>query len=157
MSILVFLFMVLMHIVEDFHVQGILAKMKQKNWWYGALWDSVAESSKEALPVEDIDKKVEEQYPKYRYDYIPALMIHAFEWSMFIHIPLMVWYGWTLGIPFETNVVWLFIGSIAVNTLCHAYVDNLKANELTINLVQDQLIHLMQIVMTFVMFWEVLG
>ena len=33
MTIITLLFMVLMHIIEDFHVQGIMAQMKQKSWW----------------------------------------------------------------------------------------------------------------------------
>lgn len=154
MSILIFLFMVLMHILEDFHLQGILADMKQKGWWDDRFIEK-AECSD--LTEEGKDHYYESMFTKYHRDYIPALMMHAFEWSMFIHIPLMVWYGWTLGIPFETDVVWTFIGSIVINTLIHAYVDDLKANRLKINLVQDQLIHVLQMAVTFAVFWGVLG
>ena len=29
----IFIAMALLHILEDFHLQGILANMKQKSWW----------------------------------------------------------------------------------------------------------------------------
>jgi hypothetical protein len=38
------------------------------------------------------------------------------------------------------------------NWLIHAYVDNLKANNHKINLIQDQSIHLVQIIITWALF-----
>ena len=43
----------------------------------------------------------------------------------------------------------LFLAAIAVNTLVHAVVDDLKANRMKINLIADQLLHLSQILVTF--------
>ena len=57
--------MIFMHIVDDFYLQGILARMKQKSWW------------KENAP----DRK-------YRYDYIAALIMHALSWSTLITMPI---------------------------------------------------------------------
>lgn len=36
-----------------------------------------------------------------------------------------------------------------LNTLCHTYIDDLKANRHRINLIQDQLIHFGQIFITW--------
>jgi hypothetical protein len=43
-------------------------------------------------------------------------------------------------------VIWAFF---VINALIHYYVDNLKANELKINLVEDQSVHLLQILTTW--------
>ena len=32
-KIFILLFMIMMHIVDDYYLQGILASMKQKSWW----------------------------------------------------------------------------------------------------------------------------
>ena len=108
--------MVFCHAIEDFHVQGILANLKQQSWWYEQT---------------GYDKK-------YRNDYIPSILIHGFEWSMFIHIPLLFFYGFTAPI---------FI-SLAVNTFIHAHIDHLKCNRHKLNLIQDQVLHTVQIVVT---------
>ena len=71
---------------------------------------------------------------KYKYDYVAALLCHALYWSIFICAPF-----------FASN--W-FLLAIAVNTIIHAVVDDLKANKMKINLIQDQLLHLVQIVVT---------
>ena len=59
--------MFFLHIVDDYYLQGLLAKLKQKSWW------------KENAPGD-----------LYKYDYIIALFEHAFSWSFMVHIPLMV-------------------------------------------------------------------
>ena len=49
--------------------------------------------------------------------------------------------------------IWdLYIAFLLLNCTVHAIVDDLKANQLTINLVQDQSIHLLQIFATW-LFW----
>ena len=55
-----------LHVIDDFHLQGILGSMKQKEWW----------------------KKQEGYKDLYKDDYITALMIHSISWSIFISIPL---------------------------------------------------------------------
>lgn len=37
----------------------------------------------------------------------------------------------------------------ACNIIVHAFVDNMKANKFKINLIQDQIIHIIQILITF--------
>ena len=72
---------------------------------------------------------------KYKYDYIAALVCHALYWSIFICAPFYA----------SSH----FLPAIIFNTGAHAIVDDLKANQKAINLVQDQLIHLGQILVTF--------
>ena len=72
---------------------------------------------------------------KYKYDYIAALVCHALYWSIFVCAPFYA----------SSN----FMPAIVLNTATHAIVDDLKANQKKINLVQDQLIHLAQILLTF--------
>ena len=106
--------MLLAHLISDFTLQGWLAEGKQKKWW-----NKVANDN---LP------------PKYRYDYIAALICHALYWSIAVCIPL-----W--------NSPMLLVAIIG-NTIVHAIVDDLKANRNKLNLIQDQIIHFAQIVVT---------
>jgi hypothetical protein len=81
--------------------------------------------------------------PMYKNDYIMALFIHALSWSIMIHLPLFIFC-----IPW-----WVLILTISSNLVVHMIVDDLKANLKTINLVQDQSIHLIQIILTFVIYY----
>ena len=114
---MIFLTMIFLHIVDDYYLQGILAQMKQKKFW------------KEQAPDE-----------LYKYDYIWALIMHAFSWTFMIMLPLI----------FVSPISLAFYVIFVVNLAIHAYVDNLKANKHKINLWQDQLIHLAQIILTFI-------
>ena len=114
---MIFLTMIFLHIVDDYYFQGILAQMKQKKFW------------KEQAPDE-----------LYKYDYIWALIMHAFSWTFMIMLPLI----------FVSPISLAFYVIFVVNLAIHAYVDNLKANKHKINLWQDQLIHLAQIILTFI-------
>ena len=85
----------------------------------------------------------EENYPQksYSYDYIMALAMHAMSWAFMIMWPVL----FVMGQQVRASFVIAFI----VNVIIHAVIDDLKANKLKINLVQDQLIHLAQIVVTW--------
>ena len=72
---------------------------------------------------------------KYKHDYIAALLCHALYWSIFICAPFYA-------------SPW-FLCAVMGNTIIHAIVDDLKANRMKINLIQDQLLHLIQILITF--------
>lgn len=78
----------------------------------------------------------------YKNDYKMALLMHSFSWSFMIMLPLTIFCIVTKQQIFE---MWYFI-----NMFIHYCVDDLKANQKKINLVQDQLIHIGQIVMTWV-------
>ena len=118
LCILILFSMIFLHVVEDFHLQGILAQMKQKKYW--------ADKPK-----------------KYKYDYIAALIAHSFSWSFMIMIPIYI-----LSFKFNINITSAFIVNM-LNCTMHFIVDDLKANKLKINLIQDQSIHLIQILITW--------
>lgn len=115
---LILLAMIFCHIVDDYYLQGVLAKMKQRSWW------------QENAPKEE-----------YKNDYKMALIMHGFSWAFMIMIP------------------YIFIGAnqyavsiaIVINTAIHAIVDDLKANKKKINLVDDQMTHLCQILVTWIL------
>lgn len=80
----------------------------------------------------------------YRFDYIMALIMHSLSWSFMIMLPLAIFNN------FEVSVLYGVI--FVVNAIIHGIVDNLKANVKKINLIADQLIHLSQIIITFVIY-----
>lgn len=80
----------------------------------------------------------------YKFDYIVALVMHSLSWSFMIMLPLVVFNN------FETGVLYGMF--FVINASVHGIVDNLKANAKKINLITDQLIHLSQIVITFVIY-----
>ena len=81
---------------------------------------------------------------EYKYDYIPFLFIHSFMWSFIVLLPLYI-------VKHDYNI---FIFLVIVNTLIHMYIDNEKANNHTINLICDQLLHLMQIIISFIIWYS---
>ena len=121
MNLMVLPLMVFLHIVDDYYLQGCLAKFKQKNFW-------------------------EENAPgkMYQYDYMMALAMHAFSWAFMIQLPIMV----MIFMGIRSNIKGYGV-LLAINSIIHAIVDNLKANKRYINLTQDQLIHLVQIIFTW--------
>ena len=119
----ILLLMILLHIIDDFVLQkATLCDLKQKEWWernYG--------SKEYGMPLQ------------YKNDYKMALFIHALSWSIMIHLPLFLF-----------DICWytLFY-TVIINAGIHMIVDDHKANLKTINLIQDQLIHFGQILLTF--------
>ena len=61
MKIVILIVMFFCHIVDDYYLQGCLANMKQKSWW-----------------------QIHTSNKLYKYDYIMALLEHAFSWSFMI-------------------------------------------------------------------------
>lgn len=116
-NIFIVLLMIFCHIVDDYYLQGWLSSAKQKKYW--------KENSPEKL---------------YRYDYIFALIMHAFSWTFMIMLPIAFIKGFDIGI--------LFFVVFVSNLTLHAVVDDAKANKRKINLWADQIIHLCQIILT---------
>lgn len=89
----------------------------------------------------------EENAPQklYNHDYIMALIMHSMSWSFMIMLPI--------AISMSYNVSMLFVIVFILNAVIHALVDNLKANKLQISLITDQLIHLLQIFVTAIIFF----
>lgn len=72
MSIFVVLILTIFaHIVDDYYLQGILAKMKQKTWWENNAPDKL-----------------------YKHDYIVALLCHALSWAIMITLPILFESAW---------------------------------------------------------------
>ena len=78
----IFLSMIFFHIVDDYYLQGILASMKQKDWW--------SNNAPEKM---------------YRYDYIVALIMHSLSWSFMIMLPIAILYGFKI----QSNFILAFI------------------------------------------------
>jgi hypothetical protein len=80
----------------------------------------------------------------YRNDYIWALLMHSFSWSFMIMLPIAYIKGFNVDLGF----LLVFIA----NVIYHASVDNSKANNKSINLWEDQIIHMIQIGLTAYLF-----
>ncbi len=120
-NLFLILLMVFCHIVDDYYLQGILASMKQRDWW------------KDHAPER-----------KYRYDYFMALAMHSLSWSFMIMLPIAFATNFDVGLK--------FISMFGLNAILHGFVDDLKANKKKISLVVDQSIHLLQILITAIIF-----
>jgi hypothetical protein len=111
--------MILLHVIEDFHMQGIMARMKQREFW--------------------------REYPEmYAHDWIPVILLHGMEWATVVALPCIL-ASW-----FDVSA-W-FVLTVVVMGVVHAYVDHLKANRLSINLIQDQAVHIVQIAVMLVVY-----
>ena len=102
--------MAFLHVIADFNLQGVLAKLK----------------------VKTNDSNT---------DYIGALLIHGYSWSFMVHLP-------TIGVMVMCDAfdfVPKLALSILVHAVVHAIIDTCKANHKKIGLIEDQLLHLMQI------------
>ena len=75
----------------------------------------------------------------YKYDYIWALIMHSFSWTFMIMLPIAL--TQKVGNPFYA----VFLANIFI----HAVTDDAKANRHKINLWQDQIVHIVQIILTF--------
>lgn len=125
----IFILMLLCHVIDDFVLQPIcLSKLKQKDWWF----DNVYKDDNG-----NYDYKLND---KYKNDYKIALLIHSISWSAMILLPVIFFA--------EISGAWIW-WIFSINVIIHYIVDDLKSNEKKINLVQDQLIHLTQIILTF--------
>lgn len=79
----------------------------------------------------------------YKHDYIMALAMHSMSWSFMIMLPVSAFYKFNVG--FEYLAVFI------INAIIHGLTDNAKANLYKINLIQDQTIHILQIVITAIL------
>ena len=125
-ALCVLVFMILCHIIADYSLQGWLASAKQLDWW----------------------KKQEGYNNFYKNDYKMALFMHSLEWSIMIHLPIIVFYNFqvTIGI----------LISILGNCYLHYLIDDLKANLKVFNLVIDQIFHIIQVILFWIIFCIVL-
>lgn len=127
----VFLSMLYLHVSDDFN-QKIMADMKQKKWW---------------SDQKNHNQRMLRKRWMYSYDYLAVMICHAFKWSFIIHVPLFVYYIFTDNMDLAVSI--LYLVTVIINTVIHAVIDDLKANRFKINLIQNQLFHFIQIVLTF--------
>lgn len=119
-TFLVFLLMIAMHVIEDFHLQGRMADMKQKSWW--------------------------EEYPlQYRGDYVPVLMLHGMEWSILVSLPLLLITGLNVpGIVLLGIVINGFVHAIVDDLKANRFLINLETDQ-SIHILQILLIYLLAV------------
>lgn len=117
------LIMLFCHIVDDYYLQVFLASAKQKSWWENNCPDKL-----------------------YKNDYIMALCEHSFSWTfMVMLVPTIYTYFHLEAISYG-----LYLIIFCINWAVHCVVDDCKANKKKINLIQDQLIHIVQILVTWI-------
>ena len=114
----VLLLMIFLHIVDDYKLQAGVLNNLKQKKFW-----------KENAPDE-----------LYKYDYIWALIMHSFSWSFMIMFPI----AFKMGFKLDLSFILMFI----LNVIIHANTDDMKANRHQINLIQDQLIHIGQIIFT---------
>lgn len=116
----ILLLMAFCHIVDDYYLQAIGPLASMKQRKW---WD--------------------ENYPQklYKYDYLVALLIHSLSWAFMVMLPISFYMSW--------DIDGVFLVTFIVNAVIHAFVDNVKANWLLINLITDQAVHIIQILVTF--------
>lgn len=124
MKIVILIVMFFCHIVDDYYLQGCLANMKQKSWWQKQTSNKL-----------------------YKYDYIMALLEHAFSWSFMVMLPVLIYMIYNNELH-----IGLYVAMLVGNLIVHSIIDNCKANELCINLITDQCLHFIQIVLTWWLF-----
>lgn len=78
---------------------------------------------------------------KYKHDYLAALVLHSFSWVFMVMLIPSIFTAYWLNAWYT----FLFFGNLVI----HFIVDDLKANRHKLNLIQDQCIHIIQIIITW--------
>lgn len=122
------LLVILLHLFADYTLQGCLANLKTKDWWLDLFKKGSSWVSYEGL------------VRKYGNDYRAGLFCHSLYWTLVTFAPII----------YLSESDRFIATTVVLNTAVHYVVDDQKANAHTINLIQDQLIHLVQIAATIV-------
>ena len=101
-----FLLMIFMHIMDDYRMQGILASMKQQDWWKDNAPDRM-----------------------YKHDYIAALFMHSFSWTFMIMLPVAANIWFDIGAKF----VVFFFGNLLIHGIVDDLKANRKAINLCVD------------------------
>ena len=137
--LLLALAMMFMHIFGDYWMQSgcFFANLKQMSWW------------ENNIPG---DKPLKES--KYKHDYYVGLYEHAFSWAVCITLPLFIHCWFNAAVPAQKDCILFFLGlTVLLNTFFHGVIDDFKANLYKINLVQDQMYHSVQMVITLILYF----
>ena len=136
MILMIIFSMLFLHIIADFCVQNeFMAKFKQKKEWDRYFHDDF---TTDALVCQK----------KYKFDYIPVLFVHAFSWAFITYLPLLHYVFYSKLLMPETWCIFVLI-----QTFVHMHIDDQKCNKLKINLITDQLLHLLQILSGGLLIW----
>lgn len=131
MKIFILLSMIFLGIVDDFYLQKDLVHFKTEYWWKSNLKPYVSK----------------ERWKKYKDDYKLALCIHSFSWTFMMMLPTAIY-------AFAFDKYWYPLMYLP-NIFVHYLVDDAKANKMVINFTQDQLLHLIQVVITWILIYYV--
>lgn len=132
-SVLYFLLMLFLHVFADYTLQGILSSMKQKDWW--------------ERQIPDFNNS------KYKNDYKAALLAHSYMWSFVVMLPISI----TAFVTSELRLIMLSSSLIILMSYGHYVIDDSKANNKTINLIVDQLMHVIQLILAWAYWTFVVG
>lgn len=120
MKFFILLLMIFLHIVDDFHFQTNSFLAKGKQ---KSWWEKHAPDD------------------MYKNDYLVSLFFHSFTWAFMIMLPIFIQDHFVI-----TPINFLVF---IVNLTLHMIIDDLKANRKKLNLLQDQTLHLEQIIFTW--------
>lgn len=129
-KIFILFLMLLMHYIEDFHLQGCLANLKQKKWW------------EKQMSNNDMHSHYALEHSIYKNDYKMSLFAHSIENALFVMLPLIIDLLITEFVKRMSNTWIFFIPAIILICITHYVIDDEKANKMKINLVQDQLLQI---------------
>ena len=118
MTLLFIFSVILLHIIDDFVLQqlGNLNNFKQKKFW------------------EPYNK---EYNNRYAVDYQMGLIIHCISWGIMVHLPLFF---------FGNTPEMVILISFLIHSIIHGIIDNYKCNEYKLSLVEDQILHFIQLI-----------
>ena len=129
MSLLILLGMLGLHIVDMFGLNLLSLKMASGKSWY-----TPGLTLKRSKP-----------------DSIIPLLTQGFSWSILVHVPIIA-----LLIIENINppTVLIFI-TVILQGLVHAYISNENASFRKLNFVENQILHLVQIISIFIIFYYI--
>ena len=136
--LIIFLSMIFMHIVDDYYLQGKLAQLKQNSFWKN-------KNNYNFDPSSDNYMSLDNYMHKCRFDHYVALFMHSFSWTFMINIPMVL-------NSYYRIEPYVFAIEFITNLIIHMVTDDLKANAHEISLLEDQTVHILQIIITFGVF-----
>lgn len=151
---MIFWICVLLHVFADFWFQIAchLNEFKDKFWWRRLLDKEIKTIQSWDRPEREKKFFINKVQTKYNSDYKIAMLLHSFSWSVITFMPVFIMYSGHLGWgDWQAGVI------IGINAMIHYWVDDRKCNLRSINLVQDQVLHLLQIGITLLIFTTIKG
>ena len=133
--------MIFMHFIGDVYLQGNnLSSFKRREYW------------------EKVERKTGK---KHSFSHLCFLLLHSFLWSFCMLFPILLKIVFiqcliTANIVPEPvsfqNLILFYISSIIGNTIIHGLIDNAKSNLKQIGDIEDQILHIVQVTVTFILY-----